>query len=437
MLIAVIPDTRKAKQNGNFPLRLRISRRKDRFYFPIGIDCSIDDYNRATAAKPRTDVKELRIKIDAIVKVAEKIIDEMPSFTTELFRQKFYNVPSSTDNLFSLFERVITEIRKEGRIGTANAYQDAYRSFHAFHNGTLKEHLESRTQGKSKPTLKQSILLFENITPQWLKRYEREIMGIGNSITTVAIRMRALRVILNRAITEKFIKPELYPFKQRESDKNLYQIPKANNAKRALSAEQITAVMNAPNLTPSEMQSRDLWLFSMLCNGINFTDMLRLRYSDIIREGTITIVRFCRQKTINKRNQTQITIALPPELWHYIESIIQRHGNPHGHSLIFPFIDQCKNPVEINTKIAYLIRSTNKHLKSVAQKCGIDLKISTYHARHSFASALKRSGAPVAMISDSLGHSNTATTEQYLSGFEQKQTADAVGKAFNFFSIST
>ena len=60
----------------------------------------------------------------------------------------------------------------------------------------------------------------------------------------------------------------------------------------------------------------------------------------------------------------------------------------------------------------------NKYIGQIAEKIGITHKITSYTARHSFATVLKRSGASIEFISESLGHSNLQTTENYLADFE-------------------
>jgi integrase/recombinase XerD len=63
------------------------------------------------------------------------------------------------------------------------------------------------------------------------------------------------------------------------------------------------------------------------------------------------------------------------------------------------------------------IKITNKYLESVTEALEWKLKVTTYYARHSFATRLKRAGVPILYISESLGHANTATTENYLSSY--------------------
>jgi len=64
-------------------------------------------------------------------------------------------------------------------------------------------------------------------------------------------------------------------------------------------------------------------------------------------------------------------------------------------------------------------------LKSIGKKLGIDEKITTYVARHSFATVLKYEGTNTSIISEMMGHQSERTTQAYLDSFEQKKLDDA------------
>ena len=78
------------------------------------------------------------------------------------------------------------------------------------------------------------------------------------------------------------------------------------------------------------------------------------------------------------------------------------------------------HPVEQHNRVKWFVRNVNKQLKKIGKQLGID-GLSTYVARHSFATILKNSGAPIAFIGETLGHSSTKTTENYLKSFESEQ----------------
>jgi site-specific recombinase XerD len=72
--------------------------------------------------------------------------------------------------------------------------------------------------------------------------------------------------------------------------------------------------------------------------------------------------------------------------------------------------------------IQNVIRLTNKKMSEISKALDFE-KISTYTARHSYATVLKRSGANIVFISESLGHSDLRTTENYLASFEKEERA--------------
>jgi integrase len=71
-------------------------------------------------------------------------------------------------------------------------------------------------------------------------------------------------------------------------------------------------------------------------------------------------------------------------------------------------------------KKAIFTGKMNKRMKKVGRTLGIG-NVTTYTARHSYATVLKRSGANIAYISESLGHNSLQTTETYLASFEKEE----------------
>jgi site-specific recombinase XerD len=79
--------------------------------------------------------------------------------------------------------------------------------------------------------------------------------------------------------------------------------------------------------------------------------------------------------------------------------------------------------IEAQKRATYqqLTKIINKYIKQITKEVGINKNVTTYFARHSFATVLKRSGAKIEMISELLGHSNVGVTENYLDSFEKEQ----------------
>lgn len=151
-----------------------------------------------------------------------------------------------------------------------------------------------------------------------------------------------------------------------------------------------------------------------LCNGINVADFVRLRYSDI-EDGEISYVR---KKTEHRtKSRKAVRAIIVPQM----QDIISRWGNKESlDSFIFPILTGKESIEEQRQKAKDLTSCINRKFRSISKALGLP-PVSTYTARHSFATVLKRSGASIAYISESLGHTDLKTTENYLASFEREE----------------
>lgn len=275
--------------------------------------------------------------------------------------------------------------------------------------------------------LENTELPFSKITPKFLEKYENWMLAHGRiskkkgspktypvSLTTISIYLRNVRTIYKEAIAKKAVSQELYPFTQ-----SGYIIPNESGKKKALDKSDIQKILNY-DAEPStqEEQAKFLWVFSYLSNGMNISDICRLKYSDI--EGNQ--INFVRKKTsrANRGKKKIITTTLFPVL----KEIIEKIGNASKDGYVFPFLNETNSELEKKKKIALVINLTNDYMNRIGKKLGIEINITTYVARHSFATILARSNVPTLFISQSLGHSSIKTTENYLGAFEKEQTDD-------------
>lgn len=289
------------------------------------------------------------------------------------------------------------------QIGTATYYQNVLTSIEKFNGNNIS---------------------ITSVSVDWLKRYEKFMLDKENSYTTIGMHSRAIRTMMNEAKKGGIIKINQYPF-----GKGKYEIPTSESRKMALTLQQIKQVISYTDGNEATERYRDLWFFSYLCNGINFTDMLQLRYSNI-HNGEIA---FRRAKTIRtSKVKKELYAMVTPEM----QGIIKKWGNKDKKpdSYIFPYFKGNETPTEISNITKEVIRRCNKKLKVISTALGID-HISTYTARHSYATVLKRSGANIAYISESLGHSDLKTTENYLASFEREEREKNAKLLTNFDTI--
>ena len=163
--------------------------------------------------------------------------------------------------------------------------------------------------------------------------------------------------------------------------------------------------------------ARDIFLFSYFGAGINFSDIALLRYCDI-SEGRI---RYIRKKTGKE-------ISFP--LSDAGKEIIRKYSRPDATNTdyIFPILDRKIHRTEMQRKnrIHKVIGKVNPCLAEIGKMAGLETHLTTYVARHTFATVLKRSGVNIAIISESMGHSDISTTQIYLDSFENSQIDEAM-----------
>lgn len=261
----------------------------------------------------------------------------------------------------------------------------------------------------------------ENITTEWLKAFHKFLSeSAGLALATIGINMRNLRAIMNIAKKEGLIKDSLYPF-----GAGKYEIRAVEGTKKALSLKQIKQIAEFKGQSKELRMSRDLWMFIYFCNGINIADLLTLKYSNIV-DGEICFIRKKTERTTKK--VVKIRAFINEEM----DDIIQRWGNsPEPDNYIFPLIKHSDDPIVFQKRKKTFTKNFNVNMKYIGASLGI-WDVTSYSARHSFATVLKRKGANVAYISESLGHTSLDTTQSYLDSFE-KEEREKAAKMLNSF----
>ncbi|TXK45364.1 tyrosine-type recombinase/integrase [Pontibacter qinzhouensis] len=413
VLTSVMLDTRRTLKDGSFPVRLRLTYQRQRKYYNTSYSLSETEFSKVQAEKPKGKYKELQIAFQAIEQKALSIIRNLDVFTFEQFEKKYLKTAVKND-VFTAFEQQVKNLAEEGRVGTASSYESASLSLLSYiHKQPLNRNkgLTRAKANEKKENLlkKRKPLAYAAITVDFLMGYEKWMLLHGNSITTIGIYLRAVRAIYNNAIAAGEVTVDLYPFGKRK-----YQIPSGRNVKKALTLADIEKIFSYQPASENEGRARDLWVFSYLCNGINVKDIARLKYKQLDKD-TITFVRAKTERT-SRQNLKAITAMRTPE----IDEIIERWGNKPAYSeaYVFPLLEPELSAKKELAKVQHATKTINKYIKRVAAAVGIEKNVSTYTARHSFSTVLKRAGAPIELISESLGHSNLRTTESYLDSFE-------------------
>jgi integrase len=381
---------------------LRITYKGERKYYGTGFDASSEEWATINSAGAKGDLRRVKNDIAEIEKNAQDCAGRIAPFSFKQFEKDFFGKSLRFESLQSAFDAVVAQLEAEDRWGTATSYRTASNALYRF---------------RSKISL-------EDVDQDFLKNFEKWAAKEGKSITTVGIYLRALRTVINVAIDNGSFRKEAYPFGKRK-----YVIPTGKNIKKALTIDQIKQIFDYPTVSCSSLDlAKDFWIFTYLCNGINMMDIARLKWKDL----DISSIRFMREKT--KRTKKGDPLIISASRNSHINAILAKWGKKDfmPDDYVFSIIELCDPAKVARAKIQQFTKVVNKWMKKIGRDLRFNLTLTTYTARHSFATIILRSGAPITFASQSLGHSNVITTQKYFAGFEPEAQAEFAKALVNF-----
>ena len=284
---------------------------------------------------------------------------------------ELYNLRSDNDSFLLFTRNLIVQLKQIGKVRTAETYTCALNSFIRF-------------QGETD-------LFWEAVDSNLMMEYEVYLKAEGVCPNTSSYYMRSLRAIYNRAV-EKELTIQRYPFKHVYTgiDKTV---------KRAVPVTVIRQIRNL-NLEHNPMldYARDIFMFSFYTRGMSFVDMAYLKKKDL-HNG---ILSYRRQKT---NQQLFIKWEKP------MQEIIDKYDTT-GTPYLLPIIkDVGKDERRQYKNASHLV---NCKLKKIGIQLGLTIPLTTYVARHGWASIAKSKNIPISTISEAMGHDSENTTRIYL-----------------------
>ena len=413
-IVSIILDSRRAKENGEFPVKLRVYNKlgnvKKVKLYSLNIDLTSKAFKtiwiNPENKKLRGSNKEMYDIIQAIETRAKNEAKGLTVFDFAKFETKFFRKSSDKNNVKYYFNLAIQKNLKNNKIGTSESYKYTLNSFVEF--------------SETKKKCDADKLTFNLITVDWLKEYENFMLSKGKSYTTIAIYTRTLRVVFNNAIEDNDISNDIYPF-----GKNKYKIPRTKKVKKALNSKELKTLFDVEVLNKNEQQAKDFFFFSYACNGMNFKDIALLRYSDIKDDS----FSYYRAKTFDKTAEKKvITIYLTD----FTKGIISKYGNKSKTGFVFNILSKEDLAMIQYKKIKNFTRLINDHIKRIAKRNDLPNDISTYWARHSFATNSLRKGTSMEFISEALNHSDLNVTKNYFAGFEDEAKKEFANSLLDF-----
>lgn len=281
-----------------------------------------------------------------------------------------------TQNIFVYIDFRIARKREAGKESTADLYRAVRNRLYRFGRGAS--------------------LQWADITAARVDEFAGALRAEGLAVNTVNSYLSSLRALYHAALRDGLPAPARDPFAG-------MHLKREETAKRALKIAEINRVMRTDY--PSELSLRealDLFIFSYLACGIPFVDLAYLTKKNIRKDEIV----YYRRKT-----GVLIRVGITPAM----RLLLRKYGQK-GSPYLFPVLAAGKDGYE-DYKAA--LRKYNSLLAIIGARLHLSVKLTSYVARHSWATEALRQNIPVAVISQALGHTSEKTTRIYLAQLDQ------------------
>ena len=299
--------------------------------------------------------------------------------------------------VLTFMKQVANGLQVEGNFGTAHVYRSSLNAIIAY-------------RGKSD-------LFFSEVTSEWLKGFEVHLRNRGCSWNTVSTYMRTFRAVYNRAVNLRKAPyvPYLFRF--------VYTGTRADH-KRALADDDMKKVFvnlsRKAGVSLPVRQAQELFILMFLLRGMPFVDLAYLRKSDL-RDNVIT---YRRRKT-----GCSLSVTLTPEAMILIKKYMNRDSSS---PYLFSFLKSREGTKEAYREYQLALRSFNQRLMLLGELLGLGDKLSSYTARHTWATTAYYCEIHPGIISEAMGHSSITVTETYLKPFQDKKIDEANKQVLDF-----
>lgn len=291
--------------------------------------------------------------------------------------------------------------------GTSNLFAERYRRFAESKTPSTKGiymHTYSRMSAYASNLER---LTFEDITKEWLTDFEAYLAKTSPSKNARNVHLRNIRAVFNDAIDDEVT--TAYPFRR-------FKIRPVATAKRSLSLEQLRSLFHHP----ADDYTRpylDMFKLTFFLIGINTIDLCRLK----------EITLDCRVEYHRAKTGRFYSVKVEPEAL----EIINRY---RGEKLLLNVLDNYSNYKDY-------AKHFNRGLKNIGdtkigkngQKTVKPLfpNLTTYWARHTWATLAAELEIPKETIAAALGHGGNTVTDIYID-FDRKKVDIANRRVINW-----
>jgi site-specific recombinase XerD len=333
--------------------------------------------------------------------------------------------------LLAYCDELSTGYLKTGQAGNAIVYRDLRNQLAKFIAAEANAPTPPTGRGQAEAWaiwLSSHDVPLDKVNVTFCHEWEQTLRATGIKEITLSLRFRTLRAVLNQAIAAGLMKASAYPFARTVAEKHKLQVGKfdVSTAKRAVSRDELRLLESLEPATDRHRLAKDVFLFSFYGGGINFVDLGQLRWRDLSGEAPDTShpqrLNYVRQKTGGKFSLRLLSPAAA------IVAVYRPLTYATPASYVFPILNLAKHssPAQVKNRLHKVLGQVNQDLKELGELAGITTPLTTYVARHTFATTLKMSGAATGVISQAMGHKSEAVTAVYLDSF----ASDMVDSAF-------
>lgn len=337
-------------------------------------------------------IKSIREKLawdkNRLNKIIQKLEKNGNCFSTDEIIHEYFVQSSDKTTVFEYIKIQMTRLKIAGKERTSETYKQMLFSFMKFRSG--------------------EDLSFDMVNEGLIFQYESHMRISNLCRNTTSFYLRIFRSIYNRAV-EDGLTEQSYPFKRVYTGVD-------KTSKRAINLKEIKKIKDLDlSQTPALDFARDIFLFSFYMRGMSFVDIAYLKKKNLVNGFVV----YNRRKT-----GQQLVVKWEKQM----EAIANKHLNSNK-SFLFPIItkeDGTERKQYLNKMMLI-----NRYLKKIAELAKINIPLTMYVTRHSWASIAQSQNIPMRVISLGMGHDNEETTRIYLASIQTSVIDSANNKILN------
>lgn len=389
-------DKRRQKKDGTYPIKLNVFHNKQ-IMIATQLSASEKEWNGNEYSVRAQNYKPRNIVARGIINKAETVIftleqqEKLKSTTDKALKKLIEDAISSKVENQKTFLYYLDEfVSKKTNQGTKSIY----------------------TTTRNKIEEYDSYCTFESMDKSWLENFETW-MAKTMKVNAYAIHLRNIRSVFNYAIDEEYT--TLYPFRR-------FSIKKEETRKRSLTAEQLRLLRDYP-CEEYQIRYRDMFMLMFYLIGVNAADLFNAKHSALVNGR----FEYKRAKT-----GKLYSIKVEPEA----QAIIEKYK---GKDYLLNIMDEYGNYKDFLHRMGIGLKqigeTDRKGLGGKKSRNPLFPDLSSYWARHTWATVAAELDVPKEVIAHALGHSwaNSTTTDIYIR-FDMKKVDEANRKVIDYVS---